>query len=128
MYYEQRRELLEEYKNDIQKLDSYRGTVYTTWNISFEHLHRQNPLAATFLRVCAFLHNESISESIFRNAAAVLLHFDYSIAPSEAVMSWVTDFLCSFMILDKGTWNQKKVPRSGTRPMLLLSYEHLRWK
>ncbi|HXP49251.1 MAG TPA: tetratricopeptide repeat protein, partial [Bacteroidia bacterium] len=59
-------ELLEQYKDQVQKIDGYKWTVYTTWNISFEQL---SPHASTFLKICAFLHNDYITEEIFQNAA-----------------------------------------------------------
>lgn len=112
IYQERRQELLEDYKHDTQRLDSYRGTVYTTWNISFEHLRQQNHLAATFLRVCGFLHHESISESIFQNAAARVSPLRRSsIPPSEVVMTWITNFVCSFMGKDETTWDTLKYLR-----------------
>jgi hypothetical protein len=67
MYRERRGGLLEEYKNQKQKVDDYEWTVYTTWTISYEKLSK---LAATFLDICGFLHHDGIMEEIFRNAAA----------------------------------------------------------
>src|SRR3984957_2021511 len=67
MYKERRGELLEEYRDQVQKIDDYESTVYTTWMISFEQL---TPQATTFLKICAFLHHDGISEAIFQNAAS----------------------------------------------------------
>ena len=66
LYRERRREILEEYRDSVQKMDDYKGTVYTTWTISFNKLSSQS---ATFLRLCAYLHHDGISEAIFRKAA-----------------------------------------------------------
>jgi hypothetical protein len=49
-----------------QRADDYEWTVYTTWQISFDKLSSK---AATFLRICAFMHHDGISEEIFRRAA-----------------------------------------------------------
>src|ERR1700739_1883881 len=65
-------ELLEQYKDQVQKIDDYKWTVYTTWNISFEQL---SPHASTFLKICAFLHNDYITEEIFQNAAVNIATF-----------------------------------------------------
>src|ERR1700722_2149797 len=45
MYRERRGELLEEYRKQVQKIDGYERTVYTTWSMGFEKL---SPQAATF--------------------------------------------------------------------------------
>ena len=66
LYRERRKEILEEYRDSVQKMDDYKWTVYTTWTISFKRLSAQS---ATFLRICAYLHHDGISEAIFRNAA-----------------------------------------------------------
>ncbi|KAJ7874133.1 P-loop containing nucleoside triphosphate hydrolase protein [Mycena leptocephala] len=49
-----------------QSHDSYEWTVYTTWQMSFDKL---SPLAAMFLQLCSFLHQDGISEDIFSRAA-----------------------------------------------------------
>ena len=67
LYREHRSEILEEYRDGVQKLDDYKWTVYTTWTISFKRLSAQS---AMFLRLCAYLHHDGISEAIFRNAAS----------------------------------------------------------
>src|SRR3984957_5138930 len=72
MYRERRGELLEEYRNQVQKIDDYEWTVYTTWTMSFERLSAQ---AATFLKICAFLHHDGISEAIFQNGARNLANY-----------------------------------------------------
>src|SRR3984957_2845928 len=96
MYQERRGELLEEYRNQVQKIDDYEWTVYTTWTMSFERL---SPLAATFLKVCAFLHHDGISEAMFQNAASNLTscvpHLSTTNHESES-LSAAKEFLDSF--------------------------------
>src|ERR1700722_787261 len=72
MYRERRGELLEEYRTHVQKIDGYEWTVYTMWSMSFERL---SPQAATFFKICAFLHHDGISEAIFQNAAPNLANY-----------------------------------------------------
>src|ERR1700722_18346302 len=72
MYRERRGTLLEEYRMQVQKIDDYERTVYTTWLMSFERLSAQ---AATFFKICAFLHHDGISEAIFQNAARNLANY-----------------------------------------------------
>ncbi|KAF8144885.1 hypothetical protein K438DRAFT_1945281 [Mycena galopus ATCC 62051] len=50
--------------------DDYAWTAYTTWQMSFERL---SPLAAKFLQLCSFLHQDGISEDIFGRAAYSLV-------------------------------------------------------
>jgi hypothetical protein len=72
MYRERHGTLLEEYRTQVQKIDDYEQTVYTTWTMSFEQL---SPQAATFSKICAFLHHDGISEAIFQNAASNLANY-----------------------------------------------------
>ncbi|KAF8056053.1 hypothetical protein FPV67DRAFT_674744 [Lyophyllum atratum] len=50
----------------VQRHDEYQWTVYTTWQMSVDLLR---PEAVTFLRICAFIHYEGISENLFRAAS-----------------------------------------------------------
>ena len=61
MYRERRGALLEEYSLNVQKIDDYKWTVHTTWEISFNRLSGQS---AKFLQLCAFLHHDGIFEAI----------------------------------------------------------------
>ena len=67
LYRERHGGILEKYGNIIQKVDDYEWTIYTTWLISFKRLSAQSTM---FLKLCAYLHHDSISEAIFRNAAS----------------------------------------------------------
>ena len=67
LYQEQHMGFLEEYGDIVQKVDDYEWTVYTTWLISFRRLSAQS---AMFLRLCAYLHHDGISEAIFWNTAS----------------------------------------------------------
>ncbi|KAJ7724562.1 hypothetical protein DFH07DRAFT_931688 [Mycena maculata] len=64
MYRTNKTRLLKE--RPAQTHDDYAWTVYTTWQISFDHLSKP---AAQLLQLCSFLHHEGITESIFSNAA-----------------------------------------------------------
>ncbi|THH05314.1 hypothetical protein EW146_g9936, partial [Bondarzewia mesenterica] len=66
LHQQRRADLLEEYRDEVQKPDDYQWTVYTTWAMSFEQLR---PLAQELPQICSFLHHEGISEAIFENAA-----------------------------------------------------------
>jgi hypothetical protein len=64
MYHEFCGNLLEEYCDEVHKMDDYKWTVYTTWTMSFDRL---NEKAVKFLQLCAFFHHDGISELIFQN-------------------------------------------------------------
>ena len=49
LYRERRGGILEEYHNNVQKVDDYEWTIYTTWLISFKRLSAQS---AMFLQLC----------------------------------------------------------------------------
>jgi hypothetical protein len=96
IYQKHRAQLLEHH--DVQRTDDYKWTAYTTWQISFEKL---SCWAATFLQFCAFLHRKSISEEIFRNAAAG------QTGDSTKSMGAVVDFLGEFKPLEGG-WDDSR--------------------
>ncbi|KAJ7438892.1 P-loop containing nucleoside triphosphate hydrolase protein [Mycena galericulata] len=54
-------------KKPAQSHDDYAGTVYTTWQISFDRL---TGAAQTLLQLCSFLHHQGIFEQIFSLASA----------------------------------------------------------
>ena len=107
MYQERRGELLEEYRNQVQKIDDYEWTVYTTWAMSFERL---SPLAARFLKICAFLHHDGISEAMFQNAASNLTsyvpHLSTTNHESDS-LSVAKEFLDSFRATGS-SWDTQK--------------------
>jgi len=111
MYQERRGTLLEEYRMQVQKIDDYERTVYTTWFMSFEQL---SPHAATFFKICAFfkicvfLHHDGISEAIFQNAARNLENYAPHLpATNEELdsLSVAKDFMNWFQPTE-GLWQQ----------------------
>src|ERR1700722_10818126 len=107
MYRERRGELLEEYKNQAQQIDDYEWTVYTTWTMSFERL---SPQAATFLKICAFLHHDGISEAIFQNAASNLANYVPDLPPTNQESDYLSvakDFMDWFRTTE-GLWDTQK--------------------
>ena len=86
-----------------QKVDSYKWTVYTTWQISFQKLEQQSSIAAQLFMICAFWHHESIPKALFQNA--VVGAGDYKMLPlgwEEAVK--VVNTFCDA----DGSWNDLK--------------------
>ena len=107
MYRKRRGTLLGEYCHIVQKMDDYEWMVHTTWAISFKRLSEQS---ATFLRLCAFLHHDGISEAILRNAASNITghvpRFPLTAQESDA-MSKAKAFLGMFRTLDS-SWDSLK--------------------
>jgi len=104
LYQTRRGILLEEYRDQIQKIDDYEWTVYTTWQLSFERLKTHATQAAAFLQHCAFLHHHGISQAIFEKATAeITLPLDDK-EPNS--LRHAKDFLVVF--LTSGTWDTQK--------------------
>ena len=106
MYPERRGGLLKEYR-EVQKMDDYKWTTYTTWTISFKRLSEQS---TRFLQLCACLHHDGISEAIFQNAASnvrtYVPRFPETAQESDSI-SRVKDFLTVFQTLDS-RWDSQK--------------------
>jgi hypothetical protein len=111
-YKKHRMKLLREH--GIQRADGYEWTVYTTWQIGFEKLSSE---AATFLRLCAFMHHDGISEDIFRKATATM---------SKKVPSPATDFLRNFLDANQ-EWDTTRFldMTNELRRYSLIDFEHL---
>jgi tetratricopeptide (TPR) repeat protein len=104
MYGERRAMFLEEYRNHVQKIDNYEWTVYTTWTVSFERLSQP---ASTFLNICAFLHHDGISTSIFQNATHNITTYELYDSQRSSAVKKAKDFLDSFRNED-GIWDLHK--------------------
>jgi hypothetical protein len=101
MYRERRIQFLEEYRDQVQKIDDYEWTVYTTWTVSFEKLSTR---AATFLNICAFFHHDGISRLIFEKAAA---NIKTRMLEASNGFELVQDLLSSFLSRE-GRWELYK--------------------
>src|SRR3984957_8767637 len=107
MYQECCGTLLEEYRMQMQKIDDYERTVYMTWLMSFEQL---SPQAATFSKICVFLHHDGISEAIFQNAASNLANYVPNLpATNEELdsLNVAKDFMNWFRTTE-GLWDTQK--------------------
>ncbi|THH21425.1 hypothetical protein EW146_g153 [Bondarzewia mesenterica] len=101
LHRQRRADLLEEYRDEVQKPDDYEWTVYTTWAMSFKRLGR---LAQEFLQICSFLHHEGISEAIFENATRNSDTYEPVIPDIEPDLSVCKTFLGNFQNSD-GRWD-----------------------
>ncbi|KAJ6483656.1 hypothetical protein DFH09DRAFT_1461458 [Mycena vulgaris] len=72
-------------------LEAYELSVYTTWQISFDRLSNR---AAELLRLCFFIHHDTITEEIFQQAASYSLVPE---GPSEEDLHEPRQFLGTFL-------------------------------
>jgi hypothetical protein len=104
MYRERRTGFLEEYRDQVQTIDDYEWTVYTTWAASFDKL---SPRAAMFLNICAFFHHDGISARIFQNAAGNIETRRFINPQGSNGLDIAKEFLSSFHSTE-GHWNHRK--------------------
>jgi tetratricopeptide (TPR) repeat protein len=95
---------LEEYRDHVQKIDDYEWTVYTTWTVSFERL---SPRASTFLNICAFMHHDGISATIFQNASVNITNRVLYDSQGSNALEMAAIFLDSFRN-EVGIWDLHK--------------------
>lgn len=62
------RKTLLDYRS-VQGSNIYKHSVYTTWEISFEAIHKRNPLASGILQLFTFLHYNKIPDEILERAS-----------------------------------------------------------
>lgn len=55
-----------------EEASGHPDSVSTTWSHSFTRVEQQNPVAAEFLRCCAFLHPDAIPEELFTRGGGQL--------------------------------------------------------
>ena len=103
-YLKMYQKLLKTYRHDIQQIDDYDKTVYTTWKISFELL---SPPAARYLQLCAFMHHDGIFEAIFYNAACNCETFVPITDKESASFRKAKDFLDLFGAIESA-WDAEK--------------------
>ncbi|KAH8804037.1 hypothetical protein DL96DRAFT_1823082 [Flagelloscypha sp. PMI_526] len=96
LYQENHRALLAE--KTVQSSDSYKYSVYTTWNISFNQLSND---AALFLRLLSFMHHRSIPSTLFEAAYHRLV--EYADHFEDTLPKLAEDFLHSFR--SQSGWN-----------------------
>ncbi|KAJ6559439.1 hypothetical protein DFH09DRAFT_1279616 [Mycena vulgaris] len=85
-----------------QTQDDYGWTVYTTWQISFDHLSKP---AARLLELCSLLHHEGITETLFSKA---VLYASTELGELDATAEDLSDareFLAHFLT-PAGRWDQ----------------------
>jgi len=107
MYQEHHGVLLEEYKMQVQKINDYEWTGYMTWLMSFKQLSLQ---AATFFKICTFLHHDGISKAIFQNAASNLVNYIPSLPAmnKELVPLSAAKNFMNWFRMTEGPWDTQK--------------------
>ncbi|KAH8833157.1 hypothetical protein DL96DRAFT_710944 [Flagelloscypha sp. PMI_526] len=100
-YRDNRERLLRDHPTQTQSTDSYKYTVYTTWNISFDCL---SETAKTFLQTICFMHHEGIPLFIFNRAFEGLLELETDDRESKVPNS-LTNLLFTFTTKDS-TWDE----------------------
>ncbi|KAJ7700195.1 hypothetical protein B0H14DRAFT_2417410 [Mycena olivaceomarginata] len=80
-----------------QSQDSYKWTVYTTWQISFQKLSKA---AARFLQLCSLLHHDNIPEEMFEQATT----WTSDNGEESQTLQEAKRFLDNFLSIS-GTWD-----------------------
>ena len=64
------RDILFAYRDDSS--EQYNHTMATVWQLSFQRVRQQDPVAAQILEACAFLHPDAIPAIFFENQSSIL--------------------------------------------------------
>ncbi|KAG9087574.1 hypothetical protein FS749_002835 [Ceratobasidium sp. UAMH 11750] len=80
MFTQQRQVTLDRYSEVLVKVDDYEKSVYTTWRMSYDRLGDR---AKELMWLMAFMHNNRLTEDIFRRAALNLKRSRPKIPPSD---------------------------------------------
>ena len=92
---------LKEYQTNTSYLLSKRwkggqqgGSVFATWEISFNAIEQRSPNAAKLLLICGFLNNEDIWEELLKRGTEMETHgmslLRVALMVSTSLMFWYT--------------------------------------
>ncbi|RUP48810.1 hypothetical protein BC936DRAFT_143928 [Jimgerdemannia flammicorona] len=110
-------EFLENYKNNMEDYldpddnvqhrigNNYRKTIFTVWNVSFEHI-RKNPLAASLIQSVAFLYPDNIPLALFERHAQTIFELDKTISPN--ILKRASQMLADFSLVQRITHKDSK--------------------
>ena len=86
----------------VQGSDSYKYTVYTTWEVSVQKIESMASETAVdaiqVLQILAFIHFEQVPASMFERAWAVLQHPEERVAPKN-IAAMIMEVFLSFAIV-----------------------------
>jgi len=82
LYNKNRSKALREGLSDTHRFEYYRETVSTTWNVSFETVHKKDRLASVILKIAAFLDGKQIQKDLFCGATLIMAENE------EGVSEW----------------------------------------
>lgn len=127
MYSERRKEILERGAGPLLRLEGYKQSVYTTWELSF---HRLSAPAKQLLLLVAFIERCAILEDIFKGAAVGAQSFTSTMLPTateQAVRQTVLDFLLGLQDAT-GAWSDVELLNilSELVSWSLLTYERVK--
>jgi tetratricopeptide (TPR) repeat protein len=133
--FKQNRGRLLEGPDSTPKASTYQWTAYTTWNMSFEAIKVESPLASALLLHFSFMHYEKIPVELFRRASDSLNDSPQAMANSMVLepvlgsllgridLHWddhqfenAISTLCSFSLIKRDTIDDKSV--YSTHPLV----------
>ena len=104
LYRKHRKDLLVERGAHIPEHPDAVGA--TTWDLSFQHIERENPAAAKFLRLCAFLAPDAIPEKLIIWGASHCTAQLQKLAGSEKHLKDVIKLLYSYSLIQRDAATQ----------------------
>jgi tetratricopeptide (TPR) repeat protein/transcriptional regulator with XRE-family HTH domain len=103
LYRKHRRDLLREREAHIPE---HPDAVATTWDVSFQQIERENPAAAEFLRLCAFLAPDAIPEKLIIWGTTHCTAPLQKLAASEKLLKDVIKLLYSYSLIQRDAATQ----------------------
>ncbi|CAE6447651.1 unnamed protein product [Rhizoctonia solani] len=111
LFLRNRKAMLDKYSTLRFRIDDYKKTVYTTWNMCYELLER-NGQAQQLLWLMAFLHCNDITRNLFRRAATRIEYYKPILQPAEVeedARVYLRKYLSSFQDTDESWADQRFV-------------------
>ena len=95
-------------------LDSYVDrTLYTTWQITFDRIQKQNPASAKLLKLWAYFHREDLWFDLLQHANSVDDEWIQRLTKDELNFNKAVTLLCTFGLVDPDRSPQQQVGPRG---------------
>ncbi|CCD42629.1 hypothetical protein BofuT4_P074310.1 [Botrytis cinerea T4] len=95
-------------------LDSYEDrTLYTTWQITFDRIQRQNPASAQLLKLWAYFHREDLWFDLLRHAKSINDEWIQKLMKDELNFNEAVTLLCTFGLVDQSRSLQQQIGARG---------------
>src|SRR5438045_2966481 len=95
------------------EVSSYERALYSTWQLSFDHVKRQNEVSAKLLQLWAYFDNDDIWFELLRRGNSSSLDWFSRLIEDELSFNQVMRVLCNHGLAEVDTSSQERIESRG---------------